>query len=169
MPSVPSAANLASSLPQAARGRCRSLLAMSRLLRAIGYCTTHSNARPITPQLLPDATCSIAVVSLSVEPLCSSVSTCHRSPCPDTQAPVTAAPPRTATHPFCSSTYTSARLGYLKSALSSRCSIHALRNLLPLTCTLASYCATASGGMVREGCQDAVHRVTACRHGVSSQ
>jgi hypothetical protein len=58
--------------------------------------------------------------------------------------------------PCCSSTYTSARLGYLKSAFSSRNSIHAFKNLLPLTCTLASSCATVSSDVVREGNQGVV-------------
>lgn len=37
--------------------RCRSSALVSRLLRAIGYCT--SNARPITPHCLHNASCSI--------------------------------------------------------------------------------------------------------------
>lgn len=41
--------------------------------------------------------------------------------------------------PVYASTYTSARFGYLKSAFSSRYSIHCLRNALPLSSTLATF------------------------------
>lgn len=116
-------------LPQIARGGCRLL---SRLL--------HSNARPITPHALDNASCSIDTASLSVSRLPSPphVMTIHVRIVPRRlRAHVTGPLPHIALHPFCSSTYMSAKLGYLKSAFSSRKSIHDLRNLLPLTCTLA--------------------------------
>jgi hypothetical protein len=138
----------------------------------LDYCEPRCNARPITLHALPCSTCSIGVASLSVEPPSSSpLSTPGHviAAIMARQAPVTAAALPTHAHPFCSSTYTSARLGYLRSALSSRCSIHALRNLLPLACALAASCETGPAARYVRGARMPCIVLQHARHGVSSQ
>jgi hypothetical protein len=98
---------------------------VSRLLQAIQL----GAARLVTPH----ARCSIARPRFAVEPptyLAHVIASSHVGT--SATSHVTALQLHHPAQPFCSSTYTSARFGYRRSAFSSRNAIHDLRNLLPL-------------------------------------